>query len=126
MSRLFVLMNHELSEAQTREASERFGVSETIKLANSRWANVPPDLENLDEFLAEFKDALIAAGAGQGDYLLAQGDLGAVYGVVRFALARGVVAIYATTRRDVVEAVENGRVVKKSIFAHERFRVIKE
>lgn len=122
---LFILLNHELTDAQKSEAQNRFGIENFVRLANEKWSNIPPELENLSEFLGEFKSAL-ESNAKKGDYLLAQGDFGATYALVRFALKLGITPIYATTKRISIEENENGvKVIKKS-FIHERFREFRE
>lgn len=122
---LFILLNHKLTDKQKSEAQKRFGIERFVGLTNEKWSNIPPELENLSEFLGEFKSAL-ESNAKKGDYLLAQGDFGATYALVRFALHLGVTPIYATTKRISVESIENGvKIIKKS-FIHERFREFRE
>ena len=118
---LFILLNHELTEAQKSESTKRFNITNFTNITNEKWGNIPPNAERLDEFLGDFKTAL-KSNAKKGDYLLVQGDFGATYAMVRFAISLGVTPIYATTKRISVESIENGIKVTKKIFAHERFR----
>ncbi|MGX3012223.1 CRISPR-associated protein Csx20 [Helicobacter sp. 23-1044] len=118
---LFILLNHELTEAQKSESTKRFNITNFMNITNEKWGNIPPDAERLDEFLGDFKTAL-KSNAKKGDYLLVQGDFGATYAMVRFAISLGVTPIYATTKRISVESIEDGIKVTKKIFAHERFR----
>ena len=118
---LFILLNHELTEAQKSESTKRFNTTNFTNITNEKWGNIPPDAERLDEFLGDFKTAL-KSNAKKGDYLLVQGDFGATYAMVRFAISLGITPIYATTKRIAVESIENGIKVTKKIFAHERFR----
>ena len=91
----------------------------------ARWSNVPPDLDSLKESLRPLLEWLDAT-AQAGDYVLVQGDVGAVYAVVRFALTRGLTPVYATTERQVVEqSLPDGTVRKHSRFHHVRFRMYK-
>lgn len=122
---LFILLNHKLNDEQRSEARTRFGIENFIDLTNDKWSNIPPELECLDEILEEFKSAL-KSSAKSGDYLLVQGDFGATYTMIRYALNLGIIPIYATTKRVVIEAVENGVTINKKSFAHERFRVFGE
>lgn len=122
---LFILLNHELTDAQKSEAQKRFGIENFVRLANEKWGNIPPELENISEFLSEFALSL-KSNAKKGDYLFIQGDFGATYALVRFALNLGITPIYATTKRISIESIENGiKIIKKS-FIHERFREFRE
>lgn len=122
---LFILLNHELTDAQKSEAKERFDIENFVNITNEKWSNIPPELDNLSEFLSEFALSL-KSNAKKGDYLLIQGDFGATYALVRFALNLGITPIYATTKRISVEENENGiKVIKKS-FIHEQFREFRE
>lgn len=122
---LFILLNHELTDAQKSEAKERFDIENFVNITNEKWSNIPPDMDNINEFLSEFAFTL-KSNAKKGDYLFIQGDFGATYALVRFALNLGIIPIYATTKRILVEAIENGvKIIKKS-FIHERFREFRE
>lgn len=122
---LFILLNHKLNDEQRSEARTRFGIENFIDLTNEKWSNIPPELECLDEILKEFKSAL-KSSAKSGDYLLVQGDFGATYTMIRYALNLGIIPIYATTKRVVIEKVENGVTISKKSFVHERFRLFGE
>lgn len=118
---LFIFLNHALNEAQISEAKVRFGVSEFVNLseiANKKWSEIPPEIDSLNEYLSEFKEAL-KSRAKKGDLVLIQGDFGASFLMINFALNLKLTPIYATTKREVVS--ENG-VIKKA-FKHEKFRL---
>jgi len=58
-----------------------------------------------------------------GDLILVQGDFGATFLVVGWALNCSRVPIYATTARSLEEhTLDDERVVQKRIFQHVRFR----
>ena len=87
-----------------------------------RWSNVPSELESLDEYLCPVLNWLRDT-AQPGDYVLIQGDFGAVYTAVTFALEHSLIPVYATTRRNVVEThLPNSKVQVQRIFEHVRFR----
>lgn len=120
----YLLFSHQLSDAQTRELTHTWGVKEYIHLPKELqtiWSNISPDLENLRELLEPIKSFLVSYSK-KGDIALIQGDFGAVYTMVNFAKSLELVAIYATTKRDVIEEIVDGKSVKKSIFEHRRFR----
>ncbi|WP_322619321.1 CRISPR-associated protein Csx20 [Campylobacter californiensis] len=60
--------------------------------------------------------------AKSGDILLVQGDYGATYNMIRYAKILGLTPVYATTIRIASEQMEDGKVVIKREFRHERFR----
>ena len=122
---LFILLNHKLTQAQECEAKERFNIERFINITNDKWSNIPPEIECLDEILQSFKTAL-QSSAKKGDYLLVQGDFGATYALVRFAIKLGVIPIYATTKRVSIESIQNGNKIISKSFTHERFRIFSE
>lgn len=73
---------------------------------------MPLELDDLSEFLSEFK-ASLKSKVQKGDFLFAQGDFGAAFEMVCFGLNLGLVALYATTKREVNLVQEN---VKKKRF----------
>ena len=119
---MILLFSHTLSDEQKNDAKQNFEVEEFVSLPNELqklWSNFDADLEKLD--LEPFKKFLQSV-AKSGDVVLVQGDFGASFKMVRFALGLGLVPVYATTKRKAFEVVENGQTVKKSIFKHRRFR----
>ena len=56
------------------------------------------------------------------DYILIQGDFGATFQVVLKALSLKFIPIYATTERQAVENIVDGKVIKTSLFEHGIFR----
>lgn len=126
MPKLFLLFSHTLNETQRTDAETSLGVTEFVPLPNAlqqRWSNVPPELESLDDHLRPVLDWLRAT-AQPGDYVLAQGDFGVVYMAVTFALAHGLIPVYATTRRNVQETgLPDDKVQVQRVFEHVRFRM---
>lgn len=119
---MILLFSHTLNEEQIIDAKSKYGVGEFVYLPKNLqqlWSNFNPELEQLT--LDDFK-SFLSQNANQGDVVLIQGDFGATFAMVNFALERGLVPVYATTQREVVEVVEDGQMVKKSIFKHRRFR----
>ena len=65
----------------------------------------------------------LAANAKEKDFVLIQGDFGACYLMVNFALESGLVPVYSTTRREAVEEYgENGSIRITHHFRHVMFR----
>jgi len=121
---MFLLFSHKLTEEQERDAIEGLGVRRFIYLPEplqKKWSNVPPDAIEISSHLKEIMEFIWTNGK-RGDYVLIQGDFGAVVKMVEFSRAIGLKPIYATTRRVVEEKEENGEVIKISRFKHVRFR----
>ncbi len=125
MPKLFLLFSHTLTDAQTADARDSLGITEFVSLPEelqARWSDVPPDLECIDEHLRPVLDWL-AKQAQSGDYVLIQGDFGAIVLAVAFAQQQNLVPVYATTARKVVETrLPDGKVNVQRTFQHVRFR----
>ncbi|MBD3824988.1 MAG: hypothetical protein IE916_10850, partial [Epsilonproteobacteria bacterium] len=124
MRDVYLLFSHSLSDVQKDELQKIWHVRESIHMPQELqkiWSNISPDLESLDELLAPVKSYLVSH-AKKDDLVLIQGDFGAVYIMVNFAKSLGLTVVYATTKRIVQEYEEDGKMVKKSIFEHRRFR----
>ena len=121
---MILIFSHELTTTQIDDARKTFGVRDFIKMPKTlqdKWSNIPPELSNLDEFMAEFKN-FIKTNAKIGDVALVQGDFGATYSIVHFCKKNGIKAIYATTKRTIKESMVGDKVAKNSIFEHVKFR----
>lgn len=121
----FLLFNHTPTPLQLEDAASSLGVSrvehppEHLRLM---WQAVPPELEGIRGYLQPIADWL-SASARAGDFVLIQGDFGATYLMVRFALERGLVPVYSTTERNAVEEPGvDGSVRLSHQFRHVRFR----
>lgn len=120
--KMILLLSHKLSEEQIQDAKINWGVEEFITLPNELqklWSNFDAEAEKLD--LEAFKE-FVKNEVKSGDVVLIQGDFGATFTMVKFALELGLVPVYATTNRKVIEVQVNSEIVKKSMFKHRRFR----
>ncbi|ABK17042.1 CRISPR-associated protein Csx20 [Syntrophobacter fumaroxidans] len=122
---LIVLFNHRLTPEQELDARRNLGVSTVVQppaAISERWANVPPDLPEIDGYLAPVKHWL-ETNASPGDQVLIQGDFGATYIMVNFIRGRGLTAVYSTSRREAAEEVQpDGSIKLTHVFRHQRFR----
>ncbi|HAY20616.1 MAG TPA: hypothetical protein DCY27_00280, partial [Desulfobacterales bacterium] len=83
---------------------------------------IPPDLLELTGYLKPICSWLVGQ-ATPGDYVLIQGDFGATYLMVRFALEHGLIPVYATTSRQALEEhLPDGTVKLLHYFQHQMFR----
>lgn len=124
MKQLFLYFSHKLTQEQIDDAKKSLGVVEFIYLPENLqklWSNVPPELKDLNSYLAPLKDFL-KQHANSGDFVLIQGDFGASYQIINFAKSLELVPIYSTTKRDAIEKLIDGKVVKVSQYKHIIFR----
>lgn len=124
VQKLHLLFNHTLTQEQLSDAKASLFCYVIVSLPQELqelWSSVPPNLKSLEEYLKPIKE-YVSAYIQKDDFVLVQGDFGATYIMVNFLKSLGAKPIYATTSRDVVEIREGDKVIKKSIFRHERFR----
>ena len=122
--KLYTIFSHTLSAEQFTDAHERFGVSEVVVFSKALlklWSNIPADEEKIKPYLAPLWEHL--KDITKDDYILVQGDFGATYIVVEWVKSQGATAIYATTERNTVEKMVEGKSIKTSIFSHVRYRI---
>ncbi len=120
---IFLIFSHRLTDSQIEEL-KKVGISKFVYLPGDLqilWSGVPPDVENLNSYLKPIFE-WIENKAKSDDWVLVQGDFGAVCLVVDFCFKHSLVPIYATTKRNTIEKIENGKLIKVSQFEHIRFR----
>lgn len=125
MASLFLIFNHQFTEAQKAEARTSLDVQRIIPLPaalQETWSNIPPDLPALKDYLSPLR-AWIASQASGGDYVLIQGDFGACWLMVNFSMERGLIPLYSTTERLTEEELKpDGSVRLVHYFRHRIFR----
>jgi len=122
--KMILLFSHTLTPEQKEDAQKTLKVDEFISLPENLqklWSNVPPEIENLDNYLEPIFNYL-RKNLKKGDFVLVQGDFGVTCKTAEFVKSLEAVAVYATTKREVIEKKENDKIVKISIFKHIRFR----
>jgi len=125
MSDLFLIFNHTFTPLQERQAYRELGVEKIIappRAVRSLWAAIPPDEETLISLLQPLFSWL-DHNAQKGDFVLVQGDFGASFLLVRYALNKMYIPIYSTTERKAVEnKLDNGEIRLTHTFRHVCFR----
>ena len=124
MKKMILLFSHKLTPEQISDSKSSFGVEEFLTIDDDLqniWSNVPADLEDIVEYLQPVRDFLIE-NMEEDDIVLVQGDFGATCAMASFVKSLSGVAVYATTKRDVVEKEIDGKIIKTSVFEHVRFR----
>ncbi len=120
-----LIFSHELTAEQEIDLREKWGVNRITSMPGDislSWKNVPPELPSLKNYVQPVLRWLIDI-ASPGDLVLVQGDFGATFIVVNFALRVGFVPVYATTARHVRETkLPDGVVEQTRLFSHRMFR----
>jgi hypothetical protein len=125
MSSLFLIFNHQFTSTQEVDARTSLDVKKIVPLPTElqeRWSGIPPFLPTLKEYLEPFR-VWLASQAATGDFSLIQGDFGACYLLVHFALNQGLIPVYSTTQREAEEEIlPDGTVRLIHHFEHQIFR----
>jgi len=124
MSKMILLFSHKITDEQREDAISNWNTREFISLPKELqtiWSSVPAGLEDINEYLAPIREFL-TQNLAKDDSVLIQGDFGATCMIVSFVKSLGGVAVYATSKRNVVEKEIDGKHVKTSVFAHVIFR----
>ena len=122
---LLLIFNHKFTAAQKSDATRSLGIKRIVYRPAGivdLWSSIPPEMPEIHDYLRPVKDWL-AANAIPGDYVLIQGDFGACYILASFAIERGFLPIYSTTRREAIEEQQtDGTVRLIHHFDHKIFR----
>ncbi len=120
-----MIFNHRITSLQGQDASQSLGVDRITDLPpdlKSMWQQIPPDLTGIGNYLKPIKEWLKGHTA-KGDYVLIQGDFGACFMMVNFALEQGLIPVYSTTEREAVEEHgDDGSIKLTHRFKHRIFR----
>lgn len=121
---LLVIMSHQLSDIQIKEAKEVLKI-DCIKTLpeelKQTWSNIEPDGELPIDVLTPIKNWIIQESNEQ-DYVLVQGEFGATFYLVDYCFNIKRIPIYATSIRQVEEKVQDGVTITNRIFKHVNFR----
>ena len=127
MKKLHLLFNHTLTPEQIKNAKESLGVSKENIITlpenlNKIWSNIPPDCTlNLINHLKPIAEYF--SKQNKNDYVLVQGDFGAVNYMVNVLKNYDLIPVYSTTERHIIEEKnENNEIIIKRYFKHICFR----
>lgn len=124
---LYLLFNHKLTPEQENDALKTLQVTDFVYLSDELqqiWSNVPSNEANLKSYLDKITK-YVKKNVQKDDVVLVQGDFGATFMMVDLVRSLGGKAVYATTKRSVVEVMDGDKVIKQSVFKHEMFREYK-
>lgn len=124
MRKLIVLMSHKMTENQKEDAYKTLNVKEILESnqnIKNIWSNIEPksslDLSRLDLVIEWIKK-----NSKSGDYVLVQGEFGATFYIVDYCFKSQLIPIYATSKRQVVEEIQEDKTITNRTFKHEGFR----
>jgi len=122
--KMYLLFSHKLTEEQIKDAKINLGVREFIYLPENLqkiWSGIPPEIDCVSDYIRPIKEFL-AQTSEKGDFVLIQGEFGAVVDMVKYCKKNGLIPVYSTTKRVSYEEKQGDKVIKKSVFNHVRFR----
>ncbi len=122
---MFLLFNHSLTHTQEKEAQELWKVDRFISLPpdlKKIWAQIPADRKEISSTLTPLH-IWLETESEANDLVLVQGDFGATWLMVNFALTLNLIAVYSVTVRDAQEEIQpDGTVKNVHFFSHRMFR----
>ncbi len=121
---MLLIFSHQIMDKQKEEAEEKFGITNFVGLEDGlleKWSNVPPNLEDLGKYLEDIIE-WIEKNSKNGDYVLVQGDYGATMYIVNYCISEGLIPVYATTKRKVIEEKVGEKIKFSREFEHVMFR----
>jgi len=122
---LYLIFNHKVTRLQEEDANLSLGITNIVELPEvlkEMWRNIPPLLPEIADYLQPVK-LWLRSHAQANDFVLIEGDFGACYLMVRFAVENGLVPVYSTTFREAEEEYgEDGSVRLVHRFEHRIFR----
>ena len=123
---MFLIFNHVLTQEQEIQARGLWGVTSIIMMPpilKKIWEQIPADIENISDVIFPVQQWL-AKEADKNDVVLVQGDFGATWLLVDFALRAQLIPVYSVTQRDAREDIQpDGSIKTTHVFKHMRFRL---
>lgn len=124
MKKFIVLMSHDMSEEQKTDVKNFIDISKIVEAPQNIkaiWSNINPK-GILDKIELSKIINWIEQNSKIDDYILVQGEFGATFYIVDYCFKKGLIPVYATTKRRVTEAREGDKVIINRIFVHEGYR----
>ena len=125
MPDLYLIFNHKVTMLQAEDARRTLGVVRIVELPldlKEIWCNISPELPEIAGYLDPVRQWL-ASNAERDNFVLIEGDYGACFLMVHFALERGLVPVYSTTEREATEEYsKDGSIRMTHRFEHHIFR----
>lgn len=126
MSRIFVILSHTLTQEQTLSAYNDLKIKDIVYMPENLkkiWSSIPPEKEKIQHTIEPILN-WIKENTQENDYIIIQGDMGAVYITINYAFKLKLKPCYTTTKRVTLnEENNNGTVNIIKQFKHVRFRL---
>jgi CRISPR-associated Csx2 family protein len=122
---IFCLLNHELTERQLNELLATYETDKVVyppDAVKNEWSNIPTDNHINKGCLNDIISWLKSANADAGDVIIIQGEFGATFAVVDYALQKGIIPLHSVTKRIEKEHREGETVYREYVFEHVCFR----
>ena len=125
MAKTFCLLNHALTENQIADLETNFKSVQIVypsEELSKQWSQINPEQESdgvIKNAVAWLQDAQ------KEDLLVIQGEYGCTFKLVDYALKKGLIPIYATTKRIAKETRDGETVRREYIFEHVCFKKYK-
>lgn len=124
--KMFLVFSHRLTPEQENDAQDVWGVTSFIAIPpglKKIWEQIPADLENISNVILPIQQ-WVKREADKNDVVLIQGDFGATWLLVNFALRAQLIPVYSVTQRDAREVLQpDGAIKTTHVFKHRRFRL---
>lgn len=128
-NKIILLFSHTLTDNQIIELEKRFEIEKITYLADElqfKWSNLSPDYTLIEEELKNVK-SFIKNNIEEGfdkQYILIQGEYGAVYHMVNFAFSIGLIPIYSASKRAYESRkIDGNKIENIHYYEHVRFQL---
>lgn len=123
--RMYLVFSHQLTETQIEDAKKTLGVETFIYMPTNLqqvWSKIDPEVTDIRPLVTKIITWL-DNDCNKGDYVLVQGDYGAIYQIVNYCKNRDLKPIYSTTERKAKEVIkDNNTVTLTHEVSHVMFR----
>ena len=127
--KMLLVFSHRLTQEQEKEARTVWGVTHFLSLPEKLqqiWSQIPANQKKISDVLRPIREWL-ENESGRHDLALIQGDFGATWLMVDFALKAELIPVYSVTHRNAGEKVQpDGSIKNIHIFKHKMFRPYNE
>ena len=130
-NKIILLFSHILTESQISELKNHFNIETITYLPDylqNIWSNIPPDYIDIEKELTSIKEFVTQNLYNNGkNYILVQGEYGAVYHMVNFAFENNCIPIYSASKRAYEsKKIDEDKIENIHYFKHIKFQLYKE
>lgn len=125
MRNFYLIFSHKLTDVQIQEIKNVLKCSNIVEMPDNlknQWSAIPPEGELDKQIIKLFTDYLDKE-AREEDYVLVSGEFGMTYAVVSHCFDKGLIPVYAASKRINEERINSeGEVEIQKVFRHVNFR----